>query len=140
MEKTLIILKPSIPKSKNIKNIKITKEKFQKIFFKIIKCNWFEIEEKKEKTIDKETAIKHYEEKKEHPLFNDVIEYISSDVSIILSISWENAIQRIRTIALKMRKKYIWDSKLYNLIHSSDSKHESDREHMIHFPIKKEQY
>jgi nucleoside diphosphate kinase len=36
-----------------------------------------------------------------------------------------------------MRKKYIWNSKLYNLIHSSDSKHESDREHIIHFPTKK---
>jgi len=140
MEKTLIILKPSIPESENNKDIKITKEKFQKIFLRIIKSNWFKIEKQKKETIDKEIAIKHYEEKKEHPLFNDVIEYISSDVSIILSISWENAIKRIRTIALKMREKYIWKSKLYNLIHSSDSKHESDREHMIHFPIKKEQY
>jgi nucleoside diphosphate kinase len=37
-----------------------------------------------------------------------------------------------------MRKQYIWDSKLYNLIHSSDSKHESEREHRIHFWLKKE--
>jgi nucleoside diphosphate kinase len=36
-----------------------------------------------------------------------------------------------------MRKKYIWDSKLYNLIHSSDSEYESNREHNIHFPLEK---
>jgi hypothetical protein len=39
MEKTLIILKPSIPKSEDNINIKISKEKFQKIFFRIIKAN-----------------------------------------------------------------------------------------------------
>ena len=138
MEKTLIILKPTIPESEENIHIKITKDKFQKIFFRIIKSNWFKIEKRKDEIINKETAIKHYEEKKEHPLFNDVIKYISSDISIILSISWENAIKQVRNIALKMRKKYIWNSKLYNLIHSSDSKHESDREHLIHFPSKKE--
>ncbi len=137
MEKTLIILKPSIPESENHTNIQITKEKFQQIFFRIIRCSWFKIDERKEKIIDKETAENHYAEKKEHPLFNDVIKYISSDTSIILSISWEEAISQIRNIALKMRKKYIWDSKLYNLIHSSDSEYESNREHNIHFPLEK---
>jgi hypothetical protein len=39
MEKTLIILKPSIPESKNNENIKTTKENFQKIFFRIIRMN-----------------------------------------------------------------------------------------------------
>jgi nucleoside diphosphate kinase len=95
--------------------------------------NWFKIENRKEEIIDEETAKNHYAEKKEHPLFNDVVKYISSDVSIILSISWNNAILEVRNIALKMRKKYIWESKLYNLIHSSDSLHESNREHDIHF-------
>lgn len=133
MEKTLIILKPSIPESKNNENIKTTKENFQKIFFRIIRMNWFKIENRKEEIIDEETAKNHYAEKKEHPLFNDVVKYISSDVSIILSISWNNAILEVRNIALKMRKKYIWESKLYNLIHSSDSLHESNREHDIHF-------
>lgn len=133
MEKTLIILKPSIPESQNNENIKITKENFQKIFFRIIRMNWFKIENRKEEIIDEQTAKNHYAEKKEHPLFNDVVKYISSDVSIILSISWNNAILEVRNIALKMRKKYIWESKLYNLIHSSDSLHESDREHDIHF-------
>lgn len=133
MEKTLIILKPSIPESQNNENIKITKENFQKIFFRIIRMNWFKIENRKEEIIDEETAKNHYAEKKEHPLFNDVVKYISSDVSIILSISWNNTILEVRNIALKMRKKYIWESKLYNLIHSSDSLHESNREHDIHF-------
>lgn len=138
MEKTLIILKPSIPKSEKNENIKISKEKFQKIFLRIIRINWFDIEELKKGIISIKTAKEHYAEKKEHPLFNNVIKYISSDVSTILSISWEDAIKKIRSISLKMRKKYIWDSKLYNLIHSSDSKHESDREHNIHFWSKKE--
>jgi hypothetical protein len=39
MEKTLIILKPSIPESEINENIKITKEKFQQIFFRIIRCS-----------------------------------------------------------------------------------------------------
>lgn len=133
MEKTLIILKPSIPKSKNNENIKISKENFQKIFFRIIRMNWLKIENKKEEIIDDQTAKNHYAEKKEHPIFNDVVKYISSDISIILSISWNDAILKVRDIALKMRKKYIWESKLYNLIHSSDSLHESNREHNIHF-------
>jgi len=137
MEKTLIILKPSIPESEINENIKITKEHFQKVFFRILSMKWFKIIEKKELIIDKNTALNHYIEKKEHPLFNSVIEYITSGTSIILSISWENAIYEVRKIALNMREKYIWKSKLYNLIHSSDSKHESDREHNIHFSNKK---
>ncbi len=136
MEKTLIILKPSIPESEK-NSISISKEKFQKIFLRIIKIKWFIIDDKKEGVINKNTAIEHYAEKKEHPLFNDVIKYITSDISIILSISWNEAIKDVRSIALKMRKKYIWQSKLYNLIHSSDSKHESDREHNIHFWVNK---
>ncbi|MCD5385239.1 nucleoside-diphosphate kinase [Candidatus Gracilibacteria bacterium] len=132
MEKTLIILKPEIPESEK-NNITVSKEKFKKIFLRIIKANGYKIENIKETIIDKETAQLHYAEKKEHPLFNDVVEYISSDISTILSISGENSIKNIRCIALKMREKYIGKSKLYNLIHSSDSKHESDREHQIHF-------
>lgn len=137
MEKTLIILKPSIPESE--KQISITKEDFQKKFFEIIESKWFKIEKLKKIVMDEDTAREHYAEKKDHPLFNCVIEYITSDVSIILSISWEEAISKVRNIALSMREEYIWKSKLYNLIHSSDSKHESNREHQIHFWLNKEQ-
>ena len=137
MEKTLIILKPSIPKSELNENIKVTKEEFQKIFFRILSIKWFKIIERKKTIIDEKTAKEHYADKKNHPLFNSVIKYISSDVSIILSISWEHAIENVRKIALSMRKKYIWTSKLYNLIHSSDSEYESNREHKIHFSNKK---
>ena len=135
MEKTLIILKPSIPESE--KQISITKSEFQKKFFEIIESKWFKIEKLKKIIMDDDTAREHYAEKKDHPLFNSVIKYITSDVSIILSISWDKAIAEVRKIALSMREEYIWNSKLYNLIHSSDSKHESEREHNIHFWLNK---
>ncbi len=134
MERTLVILKPSIPDKEFWRNIIISKEYFKKIFERIIRMRGFKIEKRKIENIDIETARKHYEEKKEHPLFNSVIEYITWDICEILSISWENSISEVRMISLKMRDKYIWNqSKLYNMIHASDSKHESEREHMIHF-------
>lgn len=134
MERTLVILKPSIPDKEFWKNIIISREYFKKIFERIIRMKWFKIEKRKEEKFDIETAKKHYEDKKEHPLFNSVIEYITWDVCEILSISWENSISEIRKVTLKMRAKYIWNnSKLYNMIHASDSKYESEREHDIHF-------
>lgn len=134
MERTLVILKPSIPDKEFWENIVISREYFKKIFERIVRMKWFKIEKRKEENLDFETAQKHYEEKKEHPLFNSVIEYITWDVCEILSISWENSISEIRKIALKMRDKYIWNnSKLYNMIHASDSVYESEREHKIHF-------
>lgn len=139
MEKTVVIIKPSIPESEYCTETIISRDKFSKIFKRIIRMKWFVIIDKKEWLISEEIAKKHYEEKKDHPLFNDVVKYISSDISLILSIEWEEAILKIRKIALNMREKYIWNrSKLYNLIHSSDSLHESNREHQIHFNEEKQ--
>ena len=134
MERTLVILKPSIPDTEFWENIVISRDYFKKIFERVIRMKWFKIDLRKQETLDLETAKNHYYEKREHPLFNSVIEYITWDVCEILSISWENSISEIRKISLKMRDKYIWNkSKLYNMIHASDSIHESKREHKIHF-------
>lgn len=134
MEKTLVIIKPSIPDEEFWENIVISREYFKKIFERILRMKWFKIEKRKVENMSTKTAEEHYAEKKEHPLFNSVILYITSGISEILSISWENAISEIRKIALKMRDKYIWNnSKLYNMIHASDSVYESEREHKIHF-------
>jgi len=138
IEKTIVILKPDIPEEEFWEKPKIEREKFKKIFERIIRDKYNVLSRKK--WIDKQIAYIHYEEKKEHPLFNDVINYISSEVSEVLLISWENCIKDIRKIALRMREKYIWNnSKLYNMIHASDSKHESDREYDIHFWNQKKQ-
>lgn len=134
MERTLVILKPSIPDEEFWENTIISREYFKKIFERVIRMKWFKIEKRKKEKLDIETASNHYFEKKEHPLFNSAVEYISSDVCEILSISWTNSISQIRELSLKMRDKYIWNkSKLYNMIHASDSIHESKREHEIHF-------
>ncbi|MDD3793248.1 MAG: nucleoside-diphosphate kinase [Candidatus Gracilibacteria bacterium] len=134
MEKTLVIIKPSIPDEEFGENIVISREYFKKIFERILRMKGFKIEKRKVENMSTKTAEEHYAEKKEHPLFNSVILYITSGISEILSISGENAISEIRKIALKMRDKYIGNnSKLYNMIHASDSVYESEREHKIHF-------
>lgn len=134
MERTLVILKPSIPDEEFWNNIIISRDHFNKIFERIIRMKWFKVVERKDEKISIEIAREHYDEKKEHPLFNSVIEYITSNISEILSISWYNSIVEVRKISLRMRDKYIWNkSKLYNMIHASDSIHESEREHKIHF-------
>lgn len=134
MERTLVILKPAIPDKEFWEKIVISREYFKKIFERVIRMKWFKIDLRKIEVLDLETAKNHYYEKREHPLFNSVIKYITSDVCEILSISWKNSISEIREISLKMRDKYIWNnSKLYNMIHASDSMHESKREHKIHF-------
>jgi len=134
MEKTLVIIKPSIPDGEFWEKTIISRDYFRKIFERLIRMKWFKIEGKKQEKLSNETASKHYEEKKQHPLFPLVIEYITSEVVDILSISWENSISEVRKIALNMREKYIWNnSKLYNMIHASDSTQESNREHDIHF-------
>lgn len=133
-EKALVILKPSIPDEEFWKNVVISREYFKKIFLRVIRMKWFTISKQKTQKISQEDAILHYYEKREHPLFNNVIEYITSEVTDILSISWENSIKEVRELALAMRAKYIWNnSKLYNMIHASDSEYESEREHEIHF-------
>ncbi len=134
MEKTLVIIKPSIPDVEFWKKTVISREYFKKIFDRALRMKWFTIEEKKQVLLDKEVAETHYEEKRLHPLFPLVIDYITSEVVDILSISWENSIVEVRKLALSMREKYIWNnSKLYNMIHASDSVEESKREHEIHF-------
>lgn len=138
IEKTIVIIKPDIPLSQFWNKKPIKQEKFRKIFERIIRdkykiehiINW----------LNEDIAKKHYEEKSNHPLYKKAVEYISDKTSVILSISWENAILEIRKIALKMREKYIGNnSKLYNLIHASDSIHESNREHLLHLGDKKKQ-
>lgn len=134
MEKTVVILKPSIPDEEFSKRTVISRDKFKKIFERIIQMKWYKTISRKTWVIDTQTAENHYSDKREHPLFPEVIRYITSDISDILSIEWENSINDIRSIALRMREKYIWNwSKLYNMIHASDSEYESKKEHQIHF-------
>ncbi|NVP17977.1 hypothetical protein HUU51_04640 [Candidatus Gracilibacteria bacterium] len=134
MEKTLVIIKPSIPDVEFGKKTVISREYFKKIFDRALKMKGFTIEKKKQVLLDKEVAETHYEEKRLHPLFPLVIDYITSEVVDILSISGENSIVEVRKLALSMREKYIGNnSKLYNMIHASDSVEESKREHEIHF-------
>ena len=138
IQQTVVMYKPDIPSEEFKNEKKITREKFKKIFERAIRDK-HKIEKRKI-WLDKITASKHYIDKKDHPLFDDVISYISSNVTEILLISWENSIKEVRSLALKMRSKYIWNnSKLYNMIHASDSLEESKRECELHFWIEKKQ-
>lgn len=63
MERTLVILKPSIPDTEFWENIVISRDYFKKIFERVIRMKWFKIDLRKQETLDLETAKNHYYEK-----------------------------------------------------------------------------
>lgn len=65
IEKTIVILKPDIPEQEFWEKPRIEREKFKKIFERIIRDKYNVISRKK--WINKEVAYIHYEEKKRSP-------------------------------------------------------------------------
>ena len=126
MEKTFTIIKPNA-----IKNNVYTK------ILNIINENGFNILELKMLHLSKEKASLFYEEHKEKPFFEKLIEFMTSERVIIAVLEKENAVRKFRDLIgetnPKDAKKYTirnlyGDSLEENSIHGSDSKKTAERE------------
>lgn len=129
IQRTIAIIKPEFPE-KYSWDISISRERFKQLFETILTFQWLEIIDEYQEWMEKEKVETHYQEKKDHPLFPQVVEYMSSGVSDILLIEGENAISQVRKTALQMREEFLKEkhTKLYNAIHSSDSLNEAQNE------------
>ncbi|WP_127836331.1 nucleoside-diphosphate kinase [Clostridium prolinivorans] len=132
MEKTLVLIKPDGVKRKLIGEIISFYERknLNIIALKMIKAN-------------REIAEKHYEEHKERPYFNDLINYITEEKLCAIVIEGDNVIEIVRKIngnkdplnvdMGSIRGRFSSD-KTRNLVHASDNLKNADREIKIWFP------
>lgn len=131
MEKTLVLLKPEIVKRGLMgKLISIYEEKG----LEISRMNLF--------VPTRELLAKHYEEHKEKPFFEELIEYMSSGRVCALEIQGEDAVQIVRTLNGKtnpleadpgsIRGRFAL-SKSINAVHSSDGRESAERELKLWF-------
>ena len=132
MEETLVIIKPDAMKRKLMGEIISVYEKsnLHIAAIKIIKA-----------TID--TAKEHYEEHREKPFFNALIEYITSGEVCALIIEGDGAVGEVRKLngatdpkdadPSSIRGRYAL-SKSENSVHASDSIKSAEREIKIWFP------
>ena len=103
----------------------------------------YRIEKIEGKVIDRDLAERHYAEHKGKPFFEELIEYITSGLSVIIVISGENAIENVRVIMGptnpldatpgSIRGAYA-TSVTRNLVHCSDSQESAAREIALFFP------
>jgi nucleoside-diphosphate kinase len=131
IEKSLVIIKPDGVKKKIIGEVISRLEKENLTIEKL------EIAE-----ISRELACRHYSEHKEKVFFDALINYITSGPSVIMVVSGENAISRIRelmgpTDSRKAKKGTIRGDYgvdvTANVIHGSDSPESAKREIKLFF-------
>ena len=131
MEKSLVIIKPDAVRKKIIGEIisRIEREDLT-------------IEKLKMAKIDRKLACEHYCEHKDKNFFEELIKYITSDSVIIMVVSGENAIEKVRALmgptdSKKARKGTIrgdfGTDITVNAIHGSDSPESSKREIQLFF-------
>ena len=92
---------------------------------------------------DKESAKEHYDEHKEQPFFNELVDYLASDKSYAMIIEGEDAINKIRELVVKDKKAgpqpgdirydipYLFGLLLdltKNVVHASDKQASAKRE------------
>ena len=103
----------------------------------------YRIEKIEGKVIDRDLAERHYAEHKGKPFFEELIEYITSGLSVIMVIRGENAIENVRVIMgptnpLDATPGSIMGayatSVTRNLVHGSDSQESAAREIALFFP------
>lgn len=126
MEKTLIILKPDAVERKLVGEII---SRFEKKNFIIV--------DMKLETISREVAETHYSHIKSLPIFDDMIDFMTSSPSIIMVLSGENVITAARSMIGRtnsfeaapgtIRGDYGLH-KFKNLIHASDSQESAETE------------
>lgn len=131
MEKSLVLIKPDAVEKNIIGKI-----------INIYEVNDLKIVDLKMKKIDKELAIKHYEEHIGKIFFEPLINFITRSPLCALIIEGENAIEKIRKINGSsnleiaeegtIRKLYA-SSNVENCVHASDSLESAKREISIWF-------
>ncbi len=94
-------------------------------------------------TIDRALAEKHYGEHKGKDFYDDLIEYITSGMSVVAIIRGENAIENLRFLMGatnpldatpgSIRGAYA-TSVTHNMVHGSDSANSAAREIELFFP------
>lgn len=119
MEKTLVILKPDA----------IRRGLVGEIISRIEKKN-FSISMMKMTLLDRKTAIDHYSHIKDIPIFDDIIDFMTSDRLIIMVVEGNKVIESIRTMLGKTScfeslpgtiRGDFGSHSFKNLIHASDS-------------------
>ncbi|HOL69746.1 MAG TPA: nucleoside-diphosphate kinase [Methanothermobacter sp.] len=131
MEKTFIMLKPDAIKRRQIGKI-ITR--FEEKGLKIVAAKMLHI--------TRELATKHYQEHKNKPFFNNLIDYITSSPVLALVIEGENSIKITRKMVGATNPQEAdpgtirGDLALHtgrNIIHASDSPKSAEREIKLFF-------
>jgi nucleoside-diphosphate kinase len=132
MEKTLVLIKPDAMKRKLMGEIISVYEKsyLHIAAIKLIKAT-------------RDMAEEHYEEHKEKPFFQELIDYITSTDVCALIIEGDNAVEQVRKLngatdpkdadPSSIRGRYAL-SKSENSVHASDSIKSAEREIRIWFP------
>lgn len=131
MERTLVLIKPDGVERKLIgKIISFYEERELNIIaLKMIRA-------------ERKTAEEHYDEHKDKPYFNELIDYITEERICALVVEGENAVEIVRRIngnknplesdLGSIRGKFA-SEKTRNLVHASDSEEHAEREISIWF-------
>ncbi|MCX8132142.1 MAG: nucleoside-diphosphate kinase [Clostridia bacterium] len=119
MERTLVILKPDTVKRKLIGELitRIERKNYAISALKMI-------------NIPRSVAEKHYEHVKDIPVYDDMIDFMTSGPVVIMVVEGENVIQTVRNLIGKTNsfeaapgtiRGDFGSSRYQNLIHASDS-------------------
>ncbi|KAL0244785.1 hypothetical protein GEMRC1_008867 [Eukaryota sp. GEM-RC1] len=112
----------------------------------IIKKNGLEVLRKEEINLEKARAELFYEEHKERPFFNDLVQFMTSGPIVALKLRGEEAIPKWRSImgptnyekakseAPESIRALYANSTQENAVHGSDSPQSAERELKIFFP------
>jgi nucleoside-diphosphate kinase len=131
VEKSLIIVKPDGVKKRIVGEIISRFEREGLI-----------VERLKMMRISRKLAEKHYNEHKEKDFFNILIDYITSGPVVVMVISGDNAISRVRELMgptdSRVAKKGtirgdFGDDITSNVVHGSDSRQSAEREIKLFF-------
>jgi len=83
---------------------------------------------------DRDLIEKHYQEHRDKPFFNDLINFMTSGPILALRLKGKNAIARVRKINEEIRKNYASRDQLSaNVVHGSDSPESAGQEIRIFF-------
>jgi nucleoside-diphosphate kinase len=132
IEQTLLIIKPDGVARGVIGEILLRVER-----------KGYKLEAIQGRTIERSLAEKHYREHVGKPFYDDLIDYITSGMSVVAIVKGENAIENLRVIMGatdpldatpgSIRGAYA-TSVTHNLVHGSDSAESATREIALFFP------
>lgn len=131
MERTLIIVKPDAVERRLVGEI------IQRLEKKALKIIGLKLEK-----LARETVEKHYEEHRERPFFEELVEFMSGGPVVLLAVEGPGAVAVCRKL-VGATAAYEADpgslrgdlglSKQFNLVHASDSLRAAERELSLFF-------